>query len=1271
MEGVTEGFSQSQPNAHASTSTSGSISESPDSPISYLDPPSPIDLTYSPSASTFLRTAATLDGLAKQLDQIKDEGEGEGEIAMTCCCGATLGTGSRGGCAMIRDKERMEDKLKLSGEIGNALLQRYEALERKLQREVKKYEHQLEVKRTALADSVKRMHNLEKANHTHLQKYAEMSKKTEALEKRYTQAMHTQTLTQQSLTHVRTELTSLRATTARQNIALASGAGVEERLADVEKRYEDARELAESETRKVRDEGRKRKRAEARIAELEGQLGLAMKEVESIKEARAKDAQDLLTNAKDRLAILHTELSDTFRADSPSEMPEYQRALESLVANNALLKHDATELSHSLSESRDEVRTLREELDELRATIGGAGRRSPMGYLPHLASELSTNQSLHSRTESSPVINWGHGGDRTGWQRMSMASSSRTGGTSAWEHHRKTSMAPSFTSASTMDGVTSPGLGMGPIGEFGGILSTEEKEGARAGALSPPLGEGRDSPKQMYRTSPSGGIGYVLNGVPKIRPGHVRPSMGRSFSENKRGMRSFASQTVGSIAEWSGPESEGGNMLTEEPISPGNDYFRAAEASRKRRSLMIARRSTMSPNESAEYSPNASNTLVDQSITADYPSPMSDSALPRNSPKRAKRKTLLLLTRSTGVQTDPVEREDSKEFDVRIGKSELGASMAGGSQVGSTGTSPVPPTEDRSETSSIQESRASVLLVLIEHLSRILAKLRSADVPTLNKRLKKQHLPGDVSHLSETTMRALQQEVADFRHLFRGAQNLGGIDRKDFNLLLRLFKDVFGDLVELQAVVNDVTITPSVAKKLQRAAFKDEEDEAAKQASGLGWIAAPITKFFVTPAAEGHDAGHGTSDHQPKATRGVGLERGRLHPMPSKSAPKQTAVASATATHVSVEFGGQGIVRRATPASTSATTATTASSNDSGAAEGLPSSPGPSMMGESTRTVSSASATVVGSESGLAPPAVRTLRPSKSRSNRNELLGIFAGAAPRAGTSNNVNESSQGQKPLRSVSSRYFADKTIRGPRDATQDRKRLPAAVDAVIDVSAEQLAEEEDGIAIAGSYDPPLLERTLRPRGLSDSSIRSTFVSQSAMAPVDTSSSGGGGPTTRAQGYGASVMGGAGGGMLQSLSRRIYGFRGTTVSNEVSPVNPEGSVSSSIAERVVLPPTNEVAPSTSPPRAIPRYSESSSSIRSESVSTTNSATRRSGAISPPANVPSSATQQTGLLGMLASSIIGASGTEEREDRWEDGGQEENLNGAGYRRGRAQSSWR
>ena len=319
---------------------------------------------------------------------------------------------------------------------------------------------------------------------------------------------------------------------------------------EAEKKYEEMRQSYEAQLRASNEEQRKRTRAESRIKELEQQLSARNNEVEEIKEARAKDARELLANAKERLTILHSEasgcllsriaseltgqLSETFRADSPADEPEYQKTLEDLVASNALLKHDASELTHLLNESRDQVRTLRDEVDDLRTAVGVAGRLSPEN-LPssrRLASELLRS---HARTESSPNV--GNASDRAAWARMSMhiPSSSRM-----WEreHARKASLAPSFGSNSSYAGndgnPSSPGLGFGPIGEYGGVLVND------VGMTSPQL-DGRESPKPMYRSSPNGGIGYVLNGVPKSKTTLPRPPVRRSISESRpRPIRTYS-----------------------------------------------------------------------------------------------------------------------------------------------------------------------------------------------------------------------------------------------------------------------------------------------------------------------------------------------------------------------------------------------------------------------------------------------------------------------------------------------------------------------------------------------------------------------------------------------------------------------------------------------------------------------------------------------------------------------------------------------------------
>jgi hypothetical protein len=84
---------------------------------------------------------------------------------------------------------------------------------------------------------------------------------------------------------------------------------VQDQLMDAERRYEDTKDALELEKRKTRDEVRKRKQAESRVLQLEEKVKLSEKEIEETKEARAKDAQDLLANARERLEILHNEVS--------------------------------------------------------------------------------------------------------------------------------------------------------------------------------------------------------------------------------------------------------------------------------------------------------------------------------------------------------------------------------------------------------------------------------------------------------------------------------------------------------------------------------------------------------------------------------------------------------------------------------------------------------------------------------------------------------------------------------------------------------------------------------------------------------------------------------------------------------------------------------------------------------------------------------------------------------------------------------------------------
>lgn len=951
-----------------------------------------------------------------------------------------------------------------------------------------------------------------------------------------------------------------------------------------------------------------------------------MRESEDMRMGRKKDAEDLLANAKTRLSDLHAQLSAAHQEESPEETPEYQRTLESLVASNTLLKHDTTSLAGMLAVSQEEARNLRDEVDELRAMVGMVGQRLPPSV--NLASELSRSvtgraspaEAALSGTEG-PIDLSGLSG-RPARSRMSYGPSRSM---SARESRR----------ASLVPSLTSPGLGMGPIGEYNGSVVSED--GPRI--LSPLSQDGRTSPGFPPRLSPNGGsIGYVLNGMPKRASiGMGRPGMRRNVSVDRRSVSSrpfsvrlmlvankcwtdfVQPQGVSAIAE-SEPE------MHSEPMSPATDYFRAAEISRKRRSLMLQRfdSSSTSHVEWAEASSTMDQTLVNPALdeVQEHESEREQESGERGrttiSPNKRKvhRRTLLLLTQSKGIQTDSLAEAGDRVVDIEF----KGLGFLPGSRRGSVNESAAG-TADQSDLIGDGDGRhkSGQLLLLLEHLQKVLVKIRTADIATLNKRLRKHKLPGDVSHLSRTSLRHLQQEIITLRDMVKPTEEEPTISRRELNSLLKLLRDVFMSLIDLQALTNDMVIDHHIAKRLNKAAFREEGDEepaglARHVAGGLGWVAAPLTKFFVTCPAEDALASPAES-----ASSTTGRLQAPAAPAPPRAVPKQAALTGATTTHISVEFGGAGIVRRA------ASAVPVAGGNPILA--DLP--PSPNDLRPDAQATRAARANDGGAKGSTEETAdAQVLRRSKSRGNRAELMGIFAGASRPQGTGVVPPVPPMPDAPpaaLRSTSSRFFSDRTIR-PTGAEQagtsgGRNRLPASVDGMIDPDPAGVNGAE-GAGI-GELDPPLLQRTLRRRGLSDSSIRSTVMSQPdytrALGPALA------GPSGRQGGYGTTAPvepGGAGKrGYIESFTSRFYAFRGDAAAAKA----PSGGAAEA---KAATDPTREAveqtaeAESSAVPVPVPIVEEPKSS--------------------KPTPIPSASSasshSQGGFLSILANSFVGGS---------------------------------
>ncbi|KAH9960468.1 hypothetical protein BC827DRAFT_1207953 [Russula dissimulans] len=360
---------------------------------------------------------------------------------------------------------------------------------------------------------------------------------------------------------------------------------------------------------------------------------------------------------------------------------------------------------------------------------------------------------------------------------------------------------------------------------------------------------------------------------------------------------------------------------------------------------------------------------------------------------------------------------------------------------------PISPNEGNSESSSLADN-PSTLGLLLERVQQLFNRIAQADARTLTTRLKRQNILGaDVSHLSHSTVDGIIAEVTNLRTIFRAALEDDKFTtictRRDLRSLLKFLKDIFRELGTLRTTLNDIVLDPSIAPRVREMTMnpKDESSSREKAPSLVpagGWMA-PFSKLFSSA----------TSSDPKRAVSPHGVNRGRGPTWPSvRLAPKLGPATSASPTTVNVEFIGTGAARAVTKVT----------------------SP---MVQESAQDVIAA--------------------PVSTRSTSGNLMGIFAGA-PRNDSSWVVLPPSSSRSQvewgdqLRRTTLGRAAGRVMATAENPTAGS--LPRNVDAVIDPGTSP--EERGGI------DPA---RTLRTRGLSDSSIRSTFLQHGEAAPVSQS--------------------------------------------------------------------------------------------------------------------------------------------------------------------------
>ena len=406
--------------------------------------------------------------------------------------------------------------------------------------------------------------------------------------------------------------------------------------------------------------------------------------------------------------------------------------------------------------------------------------------------------------------------------------------------------------------------------------------------------------------------------------------------------------------------------------------------------------------------------------------------------------------------------------------------------------------ETHSETSSFSESQSSHIAVILDRIATLLNKLTQADALTLTNRLKRQHLKGaDIGHLSRSTVSNIIGEATGLRSQFRGLledDKLGSTcTRKDLRVLFKITKDMFTEMGHLRVMLNDVILDPASAPRISELALNPGKAEAEKRVEGAQGVAAwmaPISKLFL-PAGR---VEMGASDRS-ALSRSTSSGTTREITRPPRFVPKLGPALAASATTVNVEFSGVGV-------------------------------------GRSVTSTTSAQPIPVSSPSADVPVTVHG--PASS------VMGIFAGAPQNTEPDPWIVVPTTPLRKSKSFMRSQPSTVTI-GRSIGRKNLNRLSQNVDAVIDVQRPQDSDEEP------DFLPPLLERTLRRRGLSDSSIHSTFTNQgddgrsTAIPPSSPQRTGfnkaNSGPSSRLSAWPDRTS------MFQALTRTVQNLRASAV--------------------------------------------------------------------------------------------------------------------------------
>ncbi|UZJ51568.1 hypothetical protein CBS101457_000888 [Exobasidium rhododendri] len=354
-----------------------------------------------------------------------------------------------------------------------------------------------------------------------------------------------------------------------------------------------------------------------------------------------------------------------------------------------------------------------------------------------------------------------------------------------------------------------------------------------------------------------------------------------------------------------------------------------------------------------------------------------------------------------------------------------------------------------------KELRTAQLMALLEAIQRIFTRLSNADVETLSKRLQRQNLTGDVGHLARTTVNGILKDVDGLKDQFRrgmeaesrnrdadtvsvGSKNSNKSEKEsesliakaEFFALIRVFRELFIEMATLRKSVNEISLQPQHAARIlqEQLGLKSSEDK------GMGaWIGRMFSGTAPLAGVSTTTAGSISSSSAGPALSAATSPLNATSRPPSHrvtSGPQLTSRASAAVlpSIVAVEVKG-----------THATAQKVADDDRD---------------------------TITSPPSHSRPTALLRNKRSLSRIQSRNLSGLFVGSVP-SGNDEDATFSPSSSNNFGSAHTRLSTEQP--GHR-----QHRLSRIVD-------------DDEVSIHQSFTPKM---SLRPRNLSDSSIRTTYM-------------------------------------------------------------------------------------------------------------------------------------------------------------------------------------